>query len=49
MGIIIGVWITFTLVGCFLCRSNNKLKIMNCRSLLKRYKRLDDSDNKSIF
>ncbi|WP_297711963.1 hypothetical protein [Clostridium sp.] len=49
MGIIIGAWIIFTLIGCVLCRNTNKLKIMSCRSLLKRYKRLDDSDSKSLF
>lgn len=50
--IIGGVWIVFTLVGYGIYKSNStqeRLRIMSCRNTLKKYKKLDEADNKSIF
>ena len=50
--IIGGSWVVFTLIGCCVVKlkgKNEKLKVMSCRHTLRKYKRLDDSDNKSLF
>ena len=50
--IIGGIWIVFTVVGVGIYKTNStadKLRVMSCRNTLKKYKKLDDSDNKSIF
>lgn len=51
MELLIGTWIGFTIVGCYIVKrkSNKKLRIMSCRHTLRRYKKLDDCDNKSLF
>ena len=47
-----GVWILFTVIGFGIYKTNStadKLRVMSCRNTLKKYKKLDESDNKSIF
>lgn len=49
-----GTWLLVSYVG-YLIKSNNdksqstKLKVMSCRKQVKKFKRLDEADNKSIF
>ena len=50
--ILIGSWIGVSIIGgCIVKFSsrNEKLRVMSCRSTLKKYKKLDDADNKSLF
>lgn len=49
--ILMGSWVVFTAIGCCIVKFRNadRLRVMSCRSLLKRYKKLDEADNKSLF
>ena len=52
VAIIGGGWIVFTIVGYVIYKANSsqdKLRVMSCRNTLKKYKKLDESDNKSLF
>lgn len=52
IAIIGGIWIVFTVVGYGIYKTNSttdKLIVMSCRNTLKKYKKLDEADNKSIF
>lgn len=49
-----GTWILVSYVGYIIksnsSKSNNtKLKVMSCRRQVKRFKKLDEADNNSIF
>lgn len=43
-------WLIISIAG-YLATSNKKdnIKIMSCRKILKKFKKLDEADNKSIF
>lgn len=49
-----GTWILVSYVG-YVAKTksnktnNTKLKVMSCRRQVKRFKRLDEADNNSIF
>lgn len=47
----IPAWIIGTIIGCCIVSTSNKekVKVYNCRKLIKRYKKLDENYNKSIF
>lgn len=52
LAIFIGVWGVFTLIGWYGYKDNSsikKMKIMNCRAVLKRYSKLEEMDKKSIL
>lgn len=52
IAIIGGIWLVFTVAGFIIYNVNNtadKLRVMSCRNTLKKYKKLDESDNKSLF
>lgn len=49
-----GTWILVSYIGYIIktnsSKTNNtKLKVMSCRRQVKKFKRLDEADNKSIF
>lgn len=49
-----GTWILVSYIGYIIKNNsgkanNTKLKIMSCRRQVKKFKRLDEADNKSIF
>lgn len=52
--IFIGAWgvlslVVFQIKVGFKSEKSEKIVIMSCRNELKKYKRIKDSDNKSIF
>lgn len=49
-----GTWLLVSYVGYIIksksSKTNNtKLKVMSCRRQVKKFKKLDEADNKSIF
>lgn len=52
IAIIAGCWVVFTTVGYGIYKSSSsqdKLRVMSCRSTLRKYQKLDEADRKSIF
>ncbi|MCY6957976.1 hypothetical protein [Clostridium brassicae] len=48
----IGIWFSVSVLAYTFnqsCNSKGKLKVMSVRSNLKKYKKLNDADNKSIL
>lgn len=50
---IVPAWLITTIVGCCIVntssKSKSKVKVCNCRKLIKKYKKLDDTYNKSFL
>lgn len=49
-----GTWLLVSYVGYIIKNNsgktnNTKLKVMSCRRQIRRFKRLDEADNNSIF
>ena len=52
IAIIGGCWLVFTVAGFGIYKASstdNNLRVMSCRSTLRKYQKLDESDRKSIF
>lgn len=52
IAIIGGCWLVFTVAGYGIYKassSQDKLRVMSCRSTLRKYQKLDEADRKSIF
>jgi len=49
---VISTYLVTCIIGCFLVgkrRGNQKVKIMSCRSNLKKFRKLDEAEKNSLF
>lgn len=48
---VVPAWLITTVIGCAIVNTSNKdkVKVYNCRKLVRRYKKLDEAYNKSMF
>lgn len=48
---IVPAWLIATIIGCVIVGTSNKDRVRksNCRKLLRKYKKVDEAYNKSMF